>query len=199
MAESYGIPGGDRRIASFHKIWVIDYDNDIVVAGYIGEGTSKEIVSNWDTPFADSSLAAKFAIVSGAMQDVTDIRIQSGINSRQQWSGNQPYTFNVVMKFRAFDRPEFEVEGAIKALEMMMAPESKAGGLAMRLPTNITLNFGGMQILPDCCIKSMSVPLDKERDKNGSLLRADVSLQIETRQTLTRTDIVNIYPSTDIN
>jgi len=184
----YGVPNSDCGISSFHKIWIMDIANNIVVAGYLGEGTSKEIVSNWETPFADSSLSARFNIVSGLMKELTDKGLQSTINSRQVWAGNQPYTFNLVMKFRAFTNPLNEVELAIRALEMMMAPEPQSD-VIMRMPSEISIDLGGMQAITDCCIKSLSVPCDKERNAEGYLIRADVSLQVETRQMLTRTAI----------
>ncbi len=190
MAEFYGVSGGG--IADFHKIWIVDVATEVGVCGFLGEGTSKEIISNWDAPFADSSLAAKFAIVGGALQEAIDIRLQGAINSRQVWSGNQPYTFNLVMKFRAFTDPLKEVEYAIRALELMMAPDS-ASSMTMRVPGTVSIDFGRHQKFMDCCIKSMTVPYDKEKNSAGYLIRADVSLQVETRQTVTRTNILESY------
>ncbi|WP_028325816.1 hypothetical protein [Desulfatirhabdium butyrativorans] len=190
MSESYG--AYRDGISTYHKIWVIDSSHDVTVVGYLGEGTSKEIVSNWETPFADSSLAARYRIASGALQMLNDTTLQGTINSRQAWAGNQPYTFNLVLKFRAFTDPYTEVEGAIRALEMMMAPDP-INSMSMRIPAQVSINFGRLQTFPDCVIKSLSVPYDKEKNAEGYLIRADVSLQVESHQAVTRTEIQNSY------
>ncbi len=192
---TYGATGSE--ISYWHKIWIIQ--NDVMVVGYLGEGTSKEIVSNWDAPFADSSLESRFRIAGGLVQArTTGMTSLTQTNSRQVWVGNQPYTFNLVMKFRAFKDAALEVEKAIDALEIMMAPDLQAGSVAgltglpslnSRVPQPVTVNLGRRKVLSDCCIRSMSVPQDKERDSKGSLIRADVSLQVETLQSITKTDL----------
>jgi len=186
----YGAMGSE--ISYWHKIWIIQ--EKVVVVGYLGEGTSKEIVSNWDAPFADTSLESKFRQLTGLVRTVTDKTSLTQLNSRQVWAGNQPYTFNLVMKFRAFSDPLNEVEKAIEALEIMMAPNIQGEytpSLNSRVPQPVQINFGRRQLLTDCCIRSMSVPQDKERDKNGYLIRADVSLIVETLQSITKTDLEN--------
>ena len=66
--ENYGAVG--TQISQYHKIWIIqDWpDKHVCVAGYLGEGTSREIVGNSDTPFADTSLASMFRMVNGVLQ-----------------------------------------------------------------------------------------------------------------------------------
>ena len=207
----YGAPDSDG-ISPWHKIWIIQWSDNNVgvgVAGYLGEGTSKEIVSNWDAPFADSSLESRFRIAGGLVQlgaldsGTKGMTSLTQLNSRQVWVGNQPYTFNLVLKLRAFTDAQNEVEKAIEALDMMMAPDLQAGaasfsGVVMpslnsRVPKPVSINFGRKQIWQDCCIRSMSVPHDKEKDPNGNLIRADVSLQVETLQSVTVTDLKTMY------
>ena len=194
---SYYVGATGSEISEFHKIWIIQ-DKDCVV-GYLGEGTSREIVSNWDAPFADSSLESKFRVAGGLVQMERGYTSLTKTHSRQVWTGNQPYTFNLVMKFRAFTDALTEVEDAIETLESFMAPDLVAGGLSVgdiimpslnsRAPLPVQINFGRKQLLSDCCIRSMSTPYDKEKDKNGNLIRADVSLQVETLTSITRADL----------
>lgn len=189
----------ESEISYFHKIWI--FQDPVMVCGYLGEGTSKEIVSNWDAPFADSSLESRFRVAGGLVQMQTGMTSLTKLSSRQVWVGNQPYTFNLVMKFRAFKDPYTEVEKAIEALEMMMAPDLQAGSASVgdlimpslnsRVPKPVQVNFGRRQLLGDCCIRSLSIPQDKERDSSGNLIRADVSLQVETMQAITKTDLQN--------
>jgi len=93
------------------------------VCGVIGEGTSKEIVANWESPFEDSSLGGMFKKVGGAVQKITDMTSLTTLSSVQTWAGNEPYLFDLVMKLYALADPWEEVEGAILALEKMMAPD----------------------------------------------------------------------------
>lgn len=192
MASYYGASQYDG-IASFHKVTIMDPVNDVVVTGYLGEGTSKEIVSNWTMPFSEAALQSRFQLVSGAIQKLTDTALTGVINTIQVWAGNQPYTFNLAVKFRAFNDPAIEVDGAIAALETMMAPNPKTAWMSMSIPSYVTINFGRLQTFPGCVIKSMQASYDKERHTSGYLLRADVSLQVETGRMVTRDDILHSY------
>ena len=193
MTQLYGAVGNDG-IAPWHKIWIMQQGlagEMVTVAGYLGEGSSTEIVSNWDAPFADSSLESRFRMAGGLFQ-IKGIpgKVDPGhttltqLNSRQVWVGNQPYTFNLVLKFRAFTDPIMEVEKAIEALEIMMAPDLSASvpSLNSRVPQPVQINFGRRQLLADCCIRSMSVPQDKERDPGRCLATGrDPSVYNENR------------------
>lgn len=198
-------------ISDFHKIWISQ--GNTCVIGYIGEGTTREIVSNWEMPFADTSLESKFQKMGAGFQMVTGLSTQSKLNSQQIWSGNQPYTFNIVMKLRALcqakgtDADPFDkyVEKAIEALEMFMAPNLMdvaeeiyngtlpEGVLNNRVPLPVDINIARKVILTNCIIRSLSSSYDKEKDKRGYLLRADVSLHIETMEALTRSDLEKGY------
>ena len=97
------------------------------------------------------------------------------------------------MKFRAFTDPVVEVEKAIQALEMMMAPDLKSTySRKARVPEPVSINFGRKMLMPDCIIRSMSTLFDKEKDKNGNLIRADVSLQVETNRSVS-TDLEDAF------
>ena len=213
----YGAIESVDGISDFHKIWISQ--GNTCVVGYIGEGTTREIVSNWEMPFADSSLEAKFQKTGAGFQMLTDKTTQTKLNSRQIWSGNQPYTFNIVMKLRALIQPSggtsgtpptpdpFDryVEKAIEALEIFMAPNlmdvaeeiyngTLPGGiLNNRVPLPVDINIARKVILTSCIIRSLSSSYDKEKDKRGYLLRADVSLHIETMEALTKADLEKGY------
>jgi len=211
MAEDilnwYGAAESVDGISDFHKIWISQ--GQTCVVGYIGEGTTREIVSNWNMPFADTSLEAKFQKTGAVMQAITDKTLLTKLNSMQVWSGNQPYTFNVVMKLRALckdtsNSPIYDrfVEKAIEALELFMAPNLLDYGaifapidglLNTRVPQPVNINIARKVILTDCIIRSLSSNYDKEKDKRGYLLRADVSLHIETLSALTKADLIAGY------
>jgi hypothetical protein len=189
-------------ISDYHKIWISQ--GDTCVVGYIGEGTTREIVSNWDMPFADSSLESKYRLLGGALQVTSGVTTQTKLNSRQVWAGNQPYTFNLAMKLRSFISSQdagkrgFEVEKAIEAIELFMAPNLEAGAITdtvlepslnSRVPQPVDINIGRQVVLTNCIIRSLSTAYDREKDKYGYMLRADISLQIETLEALTKADL----------
>ena len=91
----------------------------------------------------------------------------------------------------------------LRELEMMMGPNIKAGkesdGVVKefiasaipggRIPSPVILNIGRTMMIPNCVIESMSVPLDKERTKEGYLVRADATLSISTKVMLNKENI----------
>ena len=170
-------------VSPFLKAWIVGKDTCVV--GLIGEGTSMELVSSWNSPFEGDSLGGLFKKIGGVIQWVSGRTAVGSLASRQTWEGNQPNLFNLVLKFHAHDDPLSEVQEPLKALEAMMRPdvhEILPGG---RIPQPVGLNIGRKVIYKECVITNMSVPLDKEKDKNGNLVRAEVALQIETVEMIT--------------
>lgn len=195
--------GNNDPVVSPHlKIWI--KQGVVIVCGVLGEGTSKEIQSNWDSPFEGESVGSKFqktggAIQSGALSDGLGINYGKGrttittVNSRQVWGGNRPTQFNIIMQFYALHDPQTEVMNALIELEKMASPqvnEFKPGG---RIPGTVSINIGRNAIYPDCVIESISIPLDKEVNKDGLLIRAEVTLAIQTKQMDSKSDIKSRY------
>jgi hypothetical protein len=177
--------------------WVAGAED--VVMGVIGEGSTKEIVCNWESPFEDSSIGSMFKKVGGAVQKTTGMTSLSTLASTQTWTGNEPYLFDLVLKLYALHDPWTEVEGAILALEKMAAPnvnELMPGG---RVPAPVDVHIGQHQIVQKCYIKSISIPMDKERSHGfmggdgGYMMRADVNLQVGTILMVNRPDLDSIY------
>jgi hypothetical protein len=65
---------------------------------------------------------------------------------------------------------------------------------AGRIPLPVILNIGRRMLIPNCVIESMSVPLDKERTKEGYLVRADATLSISTKVMLNKENIGTTWP-----
>jgi len=70
-------------------------------------------------------------------------------------------------------------------------------GLLGRIPYTVCINLGRKIIVPDCVIESISIPLDKERTKEGNLVRAEVQMDIQTKVMLNRADIAGTWKGTD--
>lgn len=116
------------------------------VVGAIGEGTSKSVSANWNSPFEDDSVGSKYSKSGGLLQsgagsavlsdmaagvgykgdmsqyDTTGMTSITTLASHQVWAGNQPHQFSVTLTLYALSDPRTEVEEAIRQLEKMAAP-----------------------------------------------------------------------------
>ncbi len=183
----------DKDVSDYLKAFIFGGNaGDVLVVGMIGEGTSLEVVANWNSPFEGDSLGSLFGKVGDVVQMGTGLTATGSLSSRQIWEGNQPYLFNLVLKLYALSDPGMEVEGAIKALEMMMAPDIHMISLGGRIPNEVQINIGRNRLYERCVITNLSVPLDKERDSGGNLIRCEVNLQIETLEMVTLDDFTEI-------
>lgn len=207
--EFYG--NNDKKISPYLKAWIAQPDKEskisVCVVGLIGQGTSRALQSNWESPFEQSNLGGMFEKAGGLIQATTGATSISTLSSTQIWNGNRPNQFTLNLVFYAISDARKEVMDPLRELEKMMGPNIKSGqrdtkgwlekalsiaASAMpggRIPLPVILNIGRRTIVPDCVIESMSVPLDKERDRFGNLIRAEVSLSISTKVMLNRDDI----------
>jgi len=185
----------DTRLSAHLKCHLIQEfgAETLCVVGVIGEGTTKEIVANWESPFEDSSLGSMFKKVGGAVQKTTDMTSLTTLASTQVWGGNEPYLFDLVLKLYALFDPWMEVEGALKALEKMMAPEVNKAMPGGRVPQRVMVELGGRMMLPDSFVKSLSIPLDAERSADGRMMRCTVNIQIGSIKMQNRSDIDLMY------
>lgn len=185
------VGNNDANVSPYLKAWV--KQGNVLVAGVIGEGTSKEIAANWNSPFEEDSLGGKFQKAGGLVQSKSELTSKSKIASLQVWEGNQPHSFNLVLKFYALANAKQEVMDPLRELEKMIAPEVNEVLPGGRIPQPVWLNIGRNALYRDCVIASMSVPMDKEKTKEGYLVRAETTLQIETSTMLNSSDIDSTY------
>lgn len=200
------VGNNDPSVSPYLKTWV--YQSGVVVCGVTGEGTSKEIQANWDSPFEGESIGSKFGFSGGLLQSgaadefagkigidmaARGITSINTLQSRQVWGGNRPTQFNIVLHFYALSDPRREVINALVELEKMISPQVNDATPFGRVPSPVIINIGRNAIYPDCVIESVSMPLDKEVNKDGLLIRADVNITIQTMQMLNRSDISSKY------
>ena len=203
--QGKAVGNNDPAASPYLKTWISQ--GNVLVCGVTGEGTSKEIQANWDSPFEGESAGSKIGeltgggeVTGGVAQVVTGRTSITTFQSRQVWGGNRPTQFNVVLQFYALSDPQTEVMDALAALERMASPQvnstvpvsltgNSAGNHFGRIPGTVMINIGRNAIYPDCVIESVSVPLDKEVNKDGLFIRAEVNLSIQTMQMLNRSDI----------
>ncbi len=203
-------------ISEHLKAWV--YQNvgggDITVCGLIADGSSREITSSWSSPYANESLGEhpKYQKIGGIMQYASGKIVGSGggvtsktsLNSVQVWDGSQQ-SITLNLKFIADIDPVNEVMKAIEALEQMASPEvgryspielhQGHKGPAGRVPDVVKLCIGHRATFENLILKSVSTPIDNQVDRNGNMLKAEVSLQLEPVQMLNRSDIPGTFKS----
>jgi hypothetical protein len=171
----------------------------VTVAGVIGEGTSREMTANWTSPFADKSLGSMFASLGGLSQTFTDRTSITTLNSRLIWEGNESHTLNLVLRLYALRDPKKEVMDAIEALEKMASPQLNdspidySEGIGGRVPSRVSINIGRCFIWNECVILGVQTPLDKEKNKEGYMIRADVNLQIKTLSMINQSQISSTF------
>lgn len=172
----------DSKVSPYLKVWIVQPETAVCVCGLIGEGTSEEIVSNWTMPFSEDTLGATYQKVDGILQATFDgatLRA-STLATRQVWEGNAPNSFSLSLVFYSLSDAKTEVMDAIQALREMMAPDVGEVVPTGRIPQLVSLNIGRNVILEGLVVKSVSIPWDTERTRDGLLARATVQVQIET-------------------
>lgn len=196
----------DKSISLALLVWV--KQGDRMVVGIIGPGTSRTLTSKWDSPLENSNLGSNISDkVAGAAQALTGMTSITTFSSTQIWQGNLPLKFSLNLIFIAQSNAVTEVmqplqwleefaSGSINGVVPVNAKEAAKlflgqGGdnIMGRIPGTVTLNIGKKIIVPNCVIESITIPLDKEKDADGNLIRAEVQLDIQTKTSITRTKI----------
>lgn len=206
MAANTGlrtVGNADSSISPHLKVWIKQGGTQVV--GVIGEGTTRDLQANWNSPFEQDSLGGRFEKAGGLIQESTGATSVTELSSRQVWQGNQPTTINLIVKFYALSDARQEVMEPLKALEMFAAPQVRSNpgeqfkaaasgeNPAGRIPGQVSINIGRRTIFTGCVIGSISTPLDKEVDRSGNLIRAEVTLQIQTIDMTTRAQIPGTF------
>jgi hypothetical protein len=204
----YGVSDKDG-VSRFLKASIYHQVTSETVIGYIGTGTTRQLQSNWQSPFEQANVGSLLSKTAGVLQTFIGATSITTFSSTQVWDGNRPLSFNLNLVFIAMSDPKNEVMEPLRLLEEFASPELKnlmpvdsddvlvklgkvfgGGGkeedATGRIPGMVNLNIGDRMLIPDCVIENITTPLDKERDSNGNLLRAEVSLSIATKTMLNR-------------
>lgn len=160
--------------------WIMQ--GEAMVVGVIGQGSSRSITAKWEAPLEQSNAGSQSAFekVSALLQAGIQKTSISTFSTTQIWDGNTPVKFNLVLDFFAIDNAAEQVMKPIQWLEVFASPQVNGLTLGGRIPDRVTINVGRKMIFPECVIESVSTPIDKERDKDGNLIRAQVTLDIQT-------------------
>lgn len=207
MAEPSGICGVDtieKYGISPHLLCWIKQGNATVV-GILGQGSSRSLMAQWTAPMENPDIGLGITdYAKGTAQAMSGATAITTFSTTQVWSGNSPMKFNLVLDFFAIDDAVSQVMRPLEWLEQFASPQVngwspfdptnwKAGGSGNatgRIPQRVTLDIGRKMIIPECVIENVSIPLDKERDSSGNLIRAQVTIDVQTLCMLNR-DIVS--------
>lgn len=91
-------------ISPLMKAYIISSED--MVIGYIGEGSSAELTSLWQSPFEDKAMGSMLGAISeaasslaGIVQTSSGYTSKSRFNSTLVWEGQQPPEFTLVLDF----------------------------------------------------------------------------------------------------
>lgn len=181
----------DSKVSPYLKTWISQ--KGVVVCGVTGEGTTKDVSANWDSPMEGENVGSKFQITSGLLQSNTGRTTVSTVHSQQVWSGNGPTQFNIVLRLYALSDPQAEVMDPIIELNKMISPNINKYTPGGRTPLPITINIGRNAIYPNCVIDNIGEPLDEVMNKDGLFVKADITLSVKTSLMQNQPDIASRY------
>lgn len=178
---------------SDHLKAFIQREDGPMVAGIIGEGSSRELTALWESPFENDTPGSQFAKAGGLIQAQTGRTSKSTLNTTQVWSGTTPHNFTIVLELYAVADPRGEVQEAVVELEKCAAPEMGKATPGGRIPPTVSLNAGKQIIYPECVITSVSRDLDGPISHDGYPLRGSVTVQLQTQTTVNQSDIADTF------
>lgn len=184
-----GAVGTNDPTLSDHLKAFIQREGGPIVVGIIGEGSSRELTSLWESPFENDTPGSMFTKGAGLAQMKTGRTSKSLLNTTQVWSGTTPHTFNLVLEFYATSDAYSQVQAAVIELEKMAAPEMNEVTPLGRIPPQVSLNAGRQIIYPECVITNVSRQLDGPIGQDGYPLRGSVTIQLQTMATVNQSDI----------
>jgi len=185
--------GVNDPTVSPHLKAYIQSDSGVLVVGVIGEGTSRQLTANWESPFEQDSAGSKYERAGGLIQEATGVTSKGTLQSTQVWNGNVPMTFPVVLELYALNDPESEVRGAVSALEQMASPDVNYVSPLGRAPSTCSIQIGRMILYPECLIEEVSYEVTGPTHVSGLPLRATVQMTIQTKTMLNGSDIPSTY------
>ena len=171
-----------------------------MVVGYIGEGSSAELSSLWQSPFEDKAMGSMLGAISeaasslaGIVQTSSGYTSKSRFNSTLVWEGQQPPEFTLVLDFLATSSAKIEVNDAITSLLKMASPELNDIMPFGRVPEAVTINIGRNVMLTNVVIKSVSYQLDAPRTSEGYFTHNTVTLQCSGNTSINRSNISSVF------
>lgn len=182
-------------ISDYLKVHLTHNELGITVVGYIGEGSSGQLTSNWSSPFESDNVGS----VSGAESAAGLLQTWSGytsvgsMNSTMVWQGVMPPSFQLSLYFQAIRDAKLEVNDPIMHLQQMSSPELNKVMPLGRVPANCVLDLGRRLKIENLIIQDVGYELDAPRTKDGYFTHNTVTLQCCAKRMLNASEIKNAF------
>lgn len=189
----YGVSSKDN-ISGFLKATITQ--GNITVVGYIGEGATKTLTSNWTSPFESDTLgqATRFQTAAAIGQQMTGgMTMINQFNSTMIWQGTNPPNIALPLYFQAFSDAKREVNDAIAYLEYMASPDLSAKLAPGQAPQPVVIDVGRRFKVTNVVIQEVGSELDVPRTKQGYFTRNTVTLTLSPKQMINKTNILSLY------
>ncbi len=187
-------------ISGYLKVYITQGDTTVV--GYIGEGASKTLSSNWTSPFESDTLGSagggsKAAGIAQSLQSGEGegkLTTVSQHNSVMVWEGTSPPTLNLPVYFQAYADAKLEVEDAIRALERFASPELNAYMPLGRSPQLVVIDVGRRFKILNALLTEVTSELDAPRTSEGYMIRNAVNLSVTPDRMVNASELQSMYP-----
>ena len=97
--------------------------NSKTVCAILQEGFTKDLHSQWESPFGEDTVGSYFQKIGGLIQSQSGVITKTQLNTQMVWSGNEPLSFQLPLVFFAQEDPQSEVMDAVLELQKMASPE----------------------------------------------------------------------------
>lgn len=186
-------------LSGYLKVYITQGDTTVV--GYIGEGASKTLTSNWTSPFESDTLGNagggnRIAGVSQSLQSGEGegkLTTVSQHNSVMVWEGTSPPTLNLPIYFHAYANAKLEVEDAIQALERFASPELNEYLPGGRTPQLVVIDVGRRYKIMNALITEVTSELDAPRTSEGYMTRNAVTLSVTPDRMVNASQLPSMY------
>lgn len=185
-------------ISPYQKVYLTS--DTTMVVGYLGQGSSMNLSSQWESPFENSSVGGVVGAISqygqklaGGAQVMTGYTSKSAFESKLVWGGQMPPEFMIVVDLMATVDAKVEVNDAITALLQMESPQLNELTPLGRPPSTVTLDIGRRLKLMEVVIKDVSFELDAPRTADGYYTHNKVTLQCSGNNMINKSDIPSMF------
>lgn len=202
-----GMCRNDDGISKHLKVYI--QQGKVTVIGYLGDGASKTLSSQWQSPFENDTAGQ----ANSRLEKVADVmQLESGktsktvMNTALIWDGTSPFELSLPLYFKAYKDAKREVDDAIMYLEQFASPELMQGNVKGEydallngtlaigaIPQPCMVNVGHKLILKSCVIENVSSELDAPKTKDGFMTRNTVQLQIRMNRMTNKSQIQSLY------
>lgn len=186
---------GDDGISLFRKVFISCPEKDLMVVGYLEDGSNVSYSALWESPFENETLGSVQGLekVSNLAQAGMEKTTTTQLNSLMTWNGQKPPALNLVVYFRAITNTYLEVQKPLELLGNMQAPQLNQVTPGGRRPYPVQINIGRKMLYTDCVIQELSHDLTAPKDSNGYFTYQTVNLAISGMSVKNADDFAKIY------